>query len=104
MPRCRPAVPPSTIADERAVEAGVPPAWRRAALPVAPAVTAGPALAAGRVRRRLPVAPPPRARAKAFKMKRLALRTLQFAIAVAISILGGLIAAHSRGDLRPKPL
>ena len=29
-------------------------------------------------------------------MKRLALRTLQFAIAVAISILGGLIAhAHS---------
>ena len=40
MPRCRPAVPPSTIADEHAVEAGVPPAWRRAALPVAPA--AGP--------------------------------------------------------------
>src|SRR5277367_1898430 len=32
-------------------------------------------------------------------MKRLALRTLQFAIAVAISILGGLIATHSRGDL-----
>jgi diguanylate cyclase len=32
-------------------------------------------------------------------MKRLALRTLQIASAVAISILGGLIAAHSRGDL-----
>jgi len=32
-------------------------------------------------------------------MKRLALRTLQSAIAVAISILGGLIATHSRGDL-----
>ena len=47
----------------------------------------------------LPAAPPRRARAKAFKMKRLALRTLQFAIAVAISILGGLIATHSRGDL-----
>ncbi len=37
MPRCRPAVLPSMIADERAVEAGVPPAWRGAALPVAPA-------------------------------------------------------------------
>ena len=59
----------------------------------------GPALAAGRVRRRLPAAPPRHARTKAFKMKRLALRTLQFAIAVAISILGGLIATHSRGDL-----
>jgi hypothetical protein len=33
-------------------------------------------------------------------MKQLALRTLQFAIAVAISILGGLIAAHSRGGER----
>ena len=33
-------------------------------------------------------------------MKRLALRTLQFAIAVAISILGRLIATHSRGDDR----
>jgi len=32
-------------------------------------------------------------------MKRLALRTLQSAIAVAISILGGLIATRSRGDL-----
>jgi hypothetical protein len=32
-------------------------------------------------------------------MKRLAPRTLQFAIAAAISILGGLIATHSRGDL-----
>jgi len=31
MPRCRPAAPPSIIADERAVEAGVPPAWRRGA-------------------------------------------------------------------------
>ena len=36
MPRCRPAAPPSIIADEHA-EAGAPPAWRRAALPVAPA-------------------------------------------------------------------
>jgi hypothetical protein len=41
MQRCRPAVPPSTIAYERAVEAGVPPAWRRAALPVAPAAGRG---------------------------------------------------------------
>jgi hypothetical protein len=41
MLRCRPAAPPSTIADERAVEAGAPPAWRRAALPVAPAAGRG---------------------------------------------------------------
>jgi hypothetical protein len=99
MQRCRPAVPPSTIAYERAVEAGVPPARRRAGAPgCARRRPRGPALAAGRVRRRLPAAPPRRARAKAFKMKRLALRTLQFAIAVAISI-GGLIATHSRDDL-----
>jgi hypothetical protein len=39
MQRCRPAAPPSMIADERAVEGGAPPAWRRAALPVTP--TAG---------------------------------------------------------------
>ena len=86
MQRCRPAVPPSIIADERAVEAGAPPA-------------SAPRGAPGRVRRRLPAGPPRPARAKAFKMKRLALRTLQIASAVAISILGGLIAAHSRGDL-----
>jgi hypothetical protein len=41
MPRCRPAAPPSIIADEHAVEAGVPPAWRRTALAAAPAAGRG---------------------------------------------------------------
>jgi hypothetical protein len=39
MQRRRPAGPPSIIADEHAIEAGAPPAWRGAALPAAP--TAG---------------------------------------------------------------
>jgi hypothetical protein len=41
MPRCRPAAPPSIIADQHAVEAGAPPIRRRAARPVAPAAGCG---------------------------------------------------------------